>query len=100
MIADDPMPGPEALALVGLEDGMWNVPAELSGSEQQRIVVVRAIAKSRAIMLCDEPTGILDVRTGFHVLDALVDTTRKFHSTILLVALGPAIAADDRRACG
>jgi putative ABC transport system ATP-binding protein len=64
---------------------MDHFPAQLSGGEQQRVAVARAIAKRPSIMLCDEPTGALDVRTGVRVLEALVDVNRRFGSTLLLV---------------
>jgi putative ABC transport system ATP-binding protein len=84
-IADDPLPADEALTLVGLGERLDHFPAQLSGGEQQRVAVARAIAKRPAIMLCDEPTGALDVRTGVRVLEALVEINKRFGSTILLV---------------
>jgi putative ABC transport system ATP-binding protein len=84
-IADDPLSAVEALELVGLGRRLDHFPAQLSGGEQQRVAVARAIAKRPAIMLCDEPTGALDVRTGVHVLEALVEINRRFGSTTLLV---------------
>lgn len=84
-IADDPLPAAEALELVGLGERLDHFPAQLSGGEQQRVAVARAIAKRPAIMLCDEPTGALDVRTGVRVLDALVKVNQRFGSTMLLV---------------
>lgn len=84
-IADDPMPAAEALDLVGLGDRLDHFPAQLSGGEQQRVAVARAIAKRPAVLLCDEPTGALDVRTGIRVLEALVEVSSRFRSTTLLV---------------
>ena len=84
-IAVDPLPAAEALALVGLGDRLDHFPSQLSGGEQQRVAVARAIAKRPAILLCDEPTGALDVRTGVRVLEALVDVNRRFGSTTLVV---------------
>ncbi len=84
-IAEDPMPAAEALDLVGLADRLDHFPAQLSGGEQQRVAVARAIAKRPAILLCDEPTGALDVRTGVRVLEALVEVSTRFRSTTLLV---------------
>jgi putative ABC transport system ATP-binding protein len=84
-IADDPMPAAEALGLVGLADRLDHFPAQLSGGEQQRVAVARAIAKRPAILLCDEPTGALDVRTGVRVLEALVEVNKRFGSTTLVV---------------
>jgi putative ABC transport system ATP-binding protein len=84
-IADDPMPAAEALGLVGLADRLDHFPAQLSGGEQQRVAVARAIAKRPAILLCDEPTGALDVRTGVRVLEALVEVNERFGSTTLVV---------------
>lgn len=84
-IADDPLPAEEALKLVGLGERLDHFPAQLSGGEQQRVAVARAIAKRPAIMLCDEPTGALDVRTGVRVLEALVEVNQRFGSTMLLV---------------
>lgn len=84
-IAENPMPAAEALGLVGLGDRLDHFPAQLSGGEQQRVAVARAIAKRPAVLLCDEPTGALDVRTGVRVLEALVEVSTRFRSTTLLV---------------
>lgn len=84
-IAKDPLPANEALTLVGLGDRLDHFPAQLSGGEQQRVAVARAIAKRPAILLCDEPTGALDVRTGVRVLEALVEVNNTFGSTTLVV---------------
>jgi putative ABC transport system ATP-binding protein len=70
-IARDPMPPEAALALVNLGARLDHFPAQLSGGEQQRVAIARAIAKRPEILLCDEPTGSLDVRTGIVVLEAL-----------------------------
>ncbi|MBK8840691.1 MAG: ABC transporter ATP-binding protein [Hyphomonadaceae bacterium] len=84
-IAQDPMPAAEALDLVGLGDRLDHFPAQLSGGEQQRVAVARAIAKRPAVLLCDEPTGALDVNTGIRVLEALVEVSTRFRSTTLMV---------------
>ncbi len=70
-IARDPMPPEAALALVNLGARLDHFPAQLSGGEQQRVAIARAIAKRPEILLCDEPTGSLDVRTGIVVLEAI-----------------------------
>jgi putative ABC transport system ATP-binding protein len=84
-IAVNPMPAAEALELVGLGDRLDHFPAQLSGGEQQRVAVARAIAKRPAVLLCDEPTGALDVRTGVRVLEALMEVSSRVSSTTLLV---------------
>lgn len=84
-IAEDPLSAAEALDLVGLGERMDHFPAQLSGGEQQRVAVARAIAKRPAIMLCDEPTGALDVKTGVRVLEALVEINKRYRSTTLIV---------------
>jgi putative ABC transport system ATP-binding protein len=70
-IADDPMSAREALELVGLGERREHFPAQLSGGEQQRVAIARAVAKRPQILLCDEPTGALDFRTGVRVLDVI-----------------------------
>jgi putative ABC transport system ATP-binding protein len=84
-IAAEPMAAEEALALVGLADRMDHFPAQLSGGEQQRVAVARAIAKRPAVLLCDEPTGALDRKTGVRVLEVLVDVNARLGATTLMV---------------
>ncbi|MFM1815899.1 MAG: hypothetical protein RLZ98_2594 [Pseudomonadota bacterium] len=84
-IAARPMPAEEALALVGLGERMDHFPAELSGGEQQRVSIARAIAKQPEILLCDEPTGALDSKTGVKVLEALVAINTKLGTTTALI---------------
>jgi putative ABC transport system ATP-binding protein len=84
-IADNPMRAEEALGLVGLGERMEHFPAQLSGGEQQRVAVARAIAKRPAVLLCDEPTGALDLKTGVRVLEALVEVNARTHATTVVV---------------
>ena len=84
-IAEDPLSAEEALDLVGLAERMDHFPAQLSGGEQQRVAVARAIAKRPVVLLCDEPTGALDLKTGVRVLEALVEINKRFRSTTLIV---------------
>ena len=82
----------EALDLVGLADRMDHFPAQLSGGDQQRVAVARAIAKRPAVLLCDEPTGALDVHTGVRVLEALAEVNKRYGSTTLIVTHNADIA--------
>lgn len=84
-IAPSPMAPDEALARVGLSDRMAHFPAQLSGGEQQRVAIARAIAKRPEIMLCDEPTGALDSRTGILVLEALSRINRELGTTMAII---------------
>jgi putative ABC transport system ATP-binding protein len=84
-IAEDPLDAATALGLVGLGDRLDHFPAQLSGGEQQRVAVARAIAKRPAVLLCDEPTGALDLKTGVRVLEALADVNARYRSTTLIV---------------
>ncbi|MBZ0227694.1 MAG: ABC transporter ATP-binding protein [Bauldia sp.] len=84
-IAAHPMRPEEALELVGLKDRMSHFPAQLSGGEQQRVAIARAIAKRPEVMLCDEPTGALDSKTGILVLEALVATNLELGTTTAII---------------
>ena len=84
-ISERPMRPDEALGLVGLEARMHNFPAQLSGGEQQRVAIARAIAKRPAVLLCDEPTGALDSKTGIRVIEALLGINRQLGTTTLII---------------
>src|SRR6266567_3319334 len=84
-IAERPMKPDDALALVGLEERMDHFPAQLSGGEQQRVAIARAIAKRPEVLLCDEPTGALDVRTGIVVLEAIQRVNEELGTLTVLI---------------
>lgn len=92
-IADDPMTPEEALATVGLRHRLDHFPAQLSGGEQQRVAIARAVAKRPAVLLCDEPTGALDITTGIVVLEALAKVNAETGSTTLVITHNASIAA-------
>jgi len=91
-ISADPMPPEDALILVNLGDRMDHFPAQLSGGEQQRVAIARAIAKRPRVLLCDEPTGALDIRTGVLVLEALAKVNRELGTTTVVITHNVAIA--------
>ena len=91
-IVPDAMNSDEALREVDLSDREQNFPAQLSGGEQQRVAIARAIAKKPELLLCDEPTGALDYKTGKRILKILQDMSRKNGSTVLIVTHNAAIA--------
>ncbi len=92
-ISPQPLDPSEALDMVGLADRMSHFPAQLSGGEQQRVAIARAVAKRPEIMLCDEPTGALDSKTGALVLAALTQTNRDLGTTTALITHNMAIGA-------
>lgn len=91
-VADAPMAAEEALQLVGLGERLAHFPAQLSGGEQQRVAIARAIAKRPAVLLCDEPTGALDVETGIRVLESLLRINNELGTTTLLITHNADIA--------
>ena len=91
-VTADPMRPEDALALVGLAERMDHFPAQLSGGEQQRVAVARAIAKRPQVLLCDEPTGALDVRTGITVLEAIEAVNRELGTTTAVITHNAVIA--------
>jgi len=92
-IAEHPMTPEEALTLVGLADRMDHFPAQLSGGEQQRVAISRAIAKNPEVLLCDEPTGALDSQTGIKVLEALDTVNRELGTTTAVITHNVSIGA-------
>ena len=90
-VAPNPMPAAEALELVGLTHRIDHFPAEMSGGEQQRVAIARAIAKRPEVLLCDEPTGALDSKTGIRVLDALKNINDRFGTSTVVITHNAAI---------
>ncbi len=91
-IAPAPMAAEEALGLVGLAERVDHFPAQMSGGEQQRVAVARAIAKRPDVLLCDEPTGALDSKTGILVLEAIENANRELGTTTVLITHNAAVA--------
>lgn len=92
-IANEPMDPLDALDMVELKDRANHFPAQLSGGEQQRVAIARAIAKRPRVLLCDEPTGALDVKTGIVVLEAIDRINRELGTTTAVITHNAAIAA-------
>lgn len=91
-ISKDPMTPEEALKLVGLEERMDHFPSQLSGGEQQRVAIARAVAKRPHVLLCDEPTGALDVKTGIVVLEVIERVNREMGTTTAVITHNATIA--------
>jgi putative ABC transport system ATP-binding protein len=91
-IVERPMTPDEALAMVGLAHRLDHFPAQLSGGEQQRVAIARAIAKRPDVLLCDEPTGALDITTGVVVLDAIERVNRELGTATVVITHNAAIA--------
>ena len=92
-LAKDPLSPEDALGLVGLTERRDHYPSQLSGGEQQRVAIARAIAKRPDVLLCDEPTGALDVATGKIVLGAIADVNRELGTTTVIITHNAVIAA-------
>jgi len=91
-IAEHPMPPEEALRLVGLGERLDSFPSQLSGGEQQRVAIARSIAKRPDVLLCDEPTGALDVKTGITVLEVIERINRELGTTTAIITHNAVIA--------
>ena len=91
-ICNDSLNVDDVIDKVGLKDRKGNFPSQLSGGEQQRIAIARAIAKNPKLLLCDEPTGALDYKTGKQILQLLQDTARKENMTVLIITHNAALA--------
>lgn len=90
-ICKHPLNPKTILDKVGLKDRMKNFPSQLSGGEQQRVAIARAIAKNPKLLLCDEPTGALDYKTGKQILQLLQDTCRKEKMTVIIITHNSAL---------
>lgn len=91
-ICKNPMSPVEVLENVGLGHRLYNFPSQLSGGEQQRVSIARALAKNPKLLLCDEPTGALDYNTGKSILKLLSDTVKKYNMTVIIITHNSAIA--------
>lgn len=91
-ICKDSMEPVEVLKSVGLEHRLYNFPSQLSGGEQQRVSIARAIAKNPKLLLCDEPTGALDYNTGKSILKLLASTAKEYNMTVIVITHNSAIA--------
>ena len=91
-ITKDPLDTMQVLELVGLRDRRDNFPSQLSGGEQQRVAIARAVAKNPKLLLCDEPTGALDYKTGKQVLKVLQDMSRERNMTVVMITHNGALA--------
>jgi putative ABC transport system ATP-binding protein len=91
-ISERPLSPEEALTLVGLADRLDHYPSQLSGGEQQRVAIARAISKRPDVLLCDEPTGALDVKTGLTVLEVIDRINRELGTTTAVITHNAAIA--------
>jgi putative ABC transport system ATP-binding protein len=92
-LCKDPIPAEEILKAVGLGHRMDNFPAQLSGGEQQRVSIARALAKRPKLLLCDEPTGALDYETGKSILKLLQDSCRRDGMTVVIITHNAALSA-------
>ena len=90
-ISRDPLPAADVLRSVGLEERAQNFPAQLSGGEQQRVSIARALAKTPKLLLCDEPTGALDYQTGKSILKLLWDSCRSTGKTVIVITHNSAL---------
>ncbi len=91
-ICKDSLDPIKVLESVGLGDRLYNFPSQLSGGEQQRVSIARAIAKNPKLLLCDEPTGALDYNTGKAILQLLSDTAKMYNMTVIVITHNSAIA--------
>lgn len=91
-IALNPLDSEEVLAGVGLKQRMRNFPSQLSGGEQQRVAIARAIVKNPTLLLCDEPTGALDSKTGGKIIKLLRDISKKYEKIVVIVTHNSKIA--------
>jgi putative ABC transport system ATP-binding protein len=98
-IVVDPIPAKDALEMVGMLDRMNHFPSQLSGGEQQRVAIARAIAKRPKVLLCDEPTGALDVGTGVRVLKVIQEIHQQIRPTIVIISHNAVIGELADRVC-
>lgn len=92
-LCKDSLSPEEVLVSVGLGERLNNFPSQLSGGEQQRVAIARAIAKNPKLLLCDEPTGALDYKTGKQILSLLQDQTRLYNRTVVIITHNSALAS-------